>query len=185
MFTLDQLNIKSLNLNAQAANLTNNGNTIGLVSSYTTKDGQTHELADVWLASTDAQTGSINQLTDALNQYKATGLTGVSSTSGANGVNLTSGSANPDQANPVNQTLTAASNLENLVTTNSSALLVNALSQYNANGQLISNTINTNTPSPLNSVALGSSLAQNQLMGANGAELNTSSTIPTVTKPSN
>ena len=50
LYTLAQLNIESLNLNAKIANVTNNANTIGLVSSYTTTNGQTHELADVWFA---------------------------------------------------------------------------------------------------------------------------------------
>jgi len=48
--TLTQLGITELDLAPQAGHGVNNGNVIGLISSYKTADGQTHEMADVWLA---------------------------------------------------------------------------------------------------------------------------------------
>ena len=90
LLTLNQLNIESLNLNAKVSDQVNNGNVIGLVSSYTTKNGQTHELADVWLSSTDPNGSTINQLTNALNQYAGQNLTG-NTTSNSSNLNNTSG----------------------------------------------------------------------------------------------
>ena len=53
--SLASLAIESLNLNAAAVQINNNGNLIGLLSSYTTVDGVTHQLADVWLQSAAAR----------------------------------------------------------------------------------------------------------------------------------
>jgi hypothetical protein len=44
------LGIASLNLAHQAGGEVNHGNLVGLVGSYTTTDGKTHELADVWFS---------------------------------------------------------------------------------------------------------------------------------------
>jgi hypothetical protein len=52
--SLASLGIESLNLNAAATQISNNGNLIGLLSSYTTTDGVIHQLADVWLQSAAA-----------------------------------------------------------------------------------------------------------------------------------
>lgn len=49
LHTLADLGITSLNLGATRTVDGDNGNVIGLVSSYTTADGQAHELSDVWL----------------------------------------------------------------------------------------------------------------------------------------
>jgi len=57
-YTLAQLGITSLNLNASKSSQVDNGNLIGLISSYTTSDGATHEMADVWFAKDTAQAGS-------------------------------------------------------------------------------------------------------------------------------
>ena len=48
--TLAELGIVSLDLHAQTGTAKDNGNLIGLVSSYTTTDGAQHEMADVWFA---------------------------------------------------------------------------------------------------------------------------------------
>jgi len=53
---LGQLGIASLDLHAQASHVADNGNTIGLTSSYTTTSGATHEMADVWLTKDAAST---------------------------------------------------------------------------------------------------------------------------------
>ena len=64
LYTLADLGIVSLNLNATTANQNSNGNVIGLVSSYTTTDGQTHELADVWLADAIGSATGTGTVTD-------------------------------------------------------------------------------------------------------------------------
>jgi len=46
--TLEELGIASLNLAAHKSDATDNGNLIGLISSYTTTDGKEHQMADVW-----------------------------------------------------------------------------------------------------------------------------------------
>ncbi|PUE10577.1 putative Ig domain-containing protein [Limnohabitans sp. T6-20] len=47
--TLQELNIVSFQLQAKVSDVQQNGNALGLISSYTTGGGQTHDLADVWL----------------------------------------------------------------------------------------------------------------------------------------
>jgi hypothetical protein len=47
---LVELGITGLNLAAVASDRVDHGNAVGLVSSYTTADGQSHEMADVWFA---------------------------------------------------------------------------------------------------------------------------------------
>jgi hypothetical protein len=53
--SLAQLNIAQLSLNAQVTTDTNNGNLVGLTSSYQTTDGVNHIAADVWFVVNPAQ----------------------------------------------------------------------------------------------------------------------------------
>ncbi|MFI3135321.1 MAG: hypothetical protein QX197_00935, partial [Methylococcaceae bacterium] len=54
LHSLSSLNIASLNVaNTEIAQV-QNGNTLGLLSSFTTTDNQIHELIDVWFATSDA-----------------------------------------------------------------------------------------------------------------------------------
>jgi hypothetical protein len=125
LFTLAQLNIQSLNLSAKVSGQGNNGNTIGLVSSYTTTNGQTHELADVWLSSTAGSSSAVSQLSSALSHYTATGAVNAAGTGTAPlGTHATSKAALPGAGS-------AGS-------TSNANVLASALSQYNANGQLVS-----------------------------------------------
>jgi hypothetical protein len=48
--SLDELGIASLDLNAVKGSGMDNGNLVGLISSYTTTDGSSHQMADVWFA---------------------------------------------------------------------------------------------------------------------------------------
>jgi hypothetical protein len=50
LHSLSSLGITSLDLSAQASSAVDNGNLVGLVSSYTTTDGASHQMADVWFA---------------------------------------------------------------------------------------------------------------------------------------
>jgi len=54
---LDALDIKQLSLNAEATSVKDNGNWIGLSSSYQTNDGTTHAMADVWFVADPKQAG--------------------------------------------------------------------------------------------------------------------------------
>ena len=79
MHTLAELGIQSLNLNAVGADQADNGNAVGLVSSYQTTDGRSHTLADVWFATSapgvaDAQTkglqAGVADMVDAMANYQ-------------------------------------------------------------------------------------------------------------------
>jgi hypothetical protein len=48
--TLTQLGITSIDLHAVTGSTENNGNIVGMTSTYTTSNGATHAMADVWLA---------------------------------------------------------------------------------------------------------------------------------------
>jgi hypothetical protein len=50
MDTLDSLGIAKLNVIADITSINDHGNRIGLVSSYSTVNGDSHEMADVWFA---------------------------------------------------------------------------------------------------------------------------------------
>jgi len=70
------LNIAQLSLNAQVTTDTNNGNLVGLTSSYQTTDGASHTAADVWFVVKPAQpslptqqTTSTTRLAQAIGQF--------------------------------------------------------------------------------------------------------------------
>jgi hypothetical protein len=54
LHTLASLGITQLDLKAQASTEVNNGNLVGLTSSYSTADGATHGMADVWFATSNS-----------------------------------------------------------------------------------------------------------------------------------
>ena len=56
LHSLESLNIAQLNLAAQSTFTVDNGNVIGLASNYTTTDGSTHDMVDVWFATSTATT---------------------------------------------------------------------------------------------------------------------------------
>ncbi len=60
--SLASLGIASLGLHAQASDLQNNGNIVGLLGSYTTTDGTQHTLADVWLQNQSLPTLDLTQV---------------------------------------------------------------------------------------------------------------------------
>jgi hypothetical protein len=55
LLTLDSLNITKLDLTPQKVSIKDNGNLVGLVSTYQTADGVNHELADAWFIVDDTQ----------------------------------------------------------------------------------------------------------------------------------
>jgi hypothetical protein len=58
MESLTELGIRQLNLNAEVSTQTNNGNIVGLVSSFNTTSGGTGQMADVWFATKTAGAAS-------------------------------------------------------------------------------------------------------------------------------
>jgi hypothetical protein len=65
--SLQELGITEMNLAAQANSTIDQGNLVGLVSGYTTSDGQTHTMADVWFAKDNSQAAApAPQLGDVL-----------------------------------------------------------------------------------------------------------------------
>ena len=71
--SLIELNIAQLSLKAQVTTDTNNGNLVGLTSSYQTTDGVTHTAADVWFAVQPAQTSQASttaKLAQAIGQFE-------------------------------------------------------------------------------------------------------------------
>ncbi|MFW9608779.1 MAG: hypothetical protein ACMV0H_01095, partial [Aquaspirillum sp.] len=64
--TLAQRGITELNLVARLSDAMDNGNWLGLQSSYTTADNTTHQLVDVWFTQSEAGAAV---LSNALNEY--------------------------------------------------------------------------------------------------------------------
>jgi len=58
LIDLTSLGITSINLDAGKVSELNNGNWVGLLSSYETQDGQTHAIADVWFR-TEAESPAV------------------------------------------------------------------------------------------------------------------------------
>ena len=69
--SLTDLGIASLDLNAQVTSISSNGNTIGLVSSYTTTEGEQKEMVDVWFAASGDINANAADLAQALDAYMA------------------------------------------------------------------------------------------------------------------
>jgi hypothetical protein len=67
--SLAELNISQLSLKVETTSNTNNGNLIGLTSSYQTTDGINHNAADVWFTVKPAQSSSANQLAKAIGAF--------------------------------------------------------------------------------------------------------------------
>ena len=69
--TLESLGIASINVNATVGANTDNGNILGLTSTYQTTDGQTHAAADVWFIAdkggVNASAGTLDAAIAALN----------------------------------------------------------------------------------------------------------------------
>ena len=88
--TLASLDIVSVSLNTAVGTSTDNGNVLGLTSTYQTNDGQTHAAADVWFA---ADTMGANHAGDTQTMTMAVN---DASTALASAVPDTSVNSNPD-----------------------------------------------------------------------------------------
>jgi hypothetical protein len=65
--TLASLGVASLKVGADKASELNNGNWVGLTSSYTSTDGTVHDMADVWFRTN--RTANVSALTQAIAGY--------------------------------------------------------------------------------------------------------------------
>jgi hypothetical protein len=104
------MKITSLNLDVKKDVSFNNGNIVGLTSTYTTADGQTHQAADVWFkaAAPDELRTSVNSLVQAMSTF------GEQVSSAATG---------------------GALKVDNLNATSKASAMAAVLGQYDSNGQ--------------------------------------------------
>jgi hypothetical protein len=132
LVSLDSLGITKLNLAASPTSVMDNGNWIGMVSSFETADGKTHDMADVWFqtnqpapapAPADLRT-SVTGLVQAMSSFaELQSATGQSAAQGA--------AASPLDAKPGS----AAASLA--VSTNVGGM-ADLLRQFDAYGNLLS-----------------------------------------------
>jgi hypothetical protein len=78
--TLAQLNISQLSLATNSQASLDNGNVVGLNSSYQTTDGVTHAAADVWFQ-VDLR-ANVTHLTQAMAEYSATAIASTAAVGG-------------------------------------------------------------------------------------------------------
>jgi trimeric autotransporter adhesin len=86
--SLDEQGISSLNLQAERGTAMDNGNLMGLVSSYETRDGQQHEMVDVWFSKHRVETSDVlaEPAPDAVSAAALSALNQPDSSSQAGGV---------------------------------------------------------------------------------------------------
>ena len=89
--SLAELNISQLSLKVETTSNTNNGNLIGLTSSYQTNDGVNHTAADVWFTVKSAQSSSANQLAKAIGAFFDSSGTDIALTSNLGEATFSSG----------------------------------------------------------------------------------------------
>jgi hypothetical protein len=77
--TMEELGIQSLDLHALAGTEVDNGNLLGLVSSYTSTDGAQHAMADVWFAKDVTPAAATVSLSDVLAAPTADLMPGLTS----------------------------------------------------------------------------------------------------------
>ena len=119
LHTLDSLGITQLDLAAEKNLSQDNGNIIGLTSSYQTSDGSSHQMADVWFIA-----DKVSGMVDAMSGYQAT----------ASGTSPTT--------SPLAGTQTDAS------ASVAVAGMVASLGQYDANGNVLATGTASVTTSP-------------------------------------
>ncbi|MGZ5059539.1 MAG: hypothetical protein ACXWAA_13985, partial [Methylobacter sp.] len=129
--TLDSLGISKLNLNAESSSTKDNGNLIGLISSYETVDGTSHDMADVWFVADKNQAlpTQVSGLTQAIASYSDS-QAGTTNTAGSSITAPLDGSQSQqgDQAVAVNV-----------------GGMVDTLKQFDNNGNLITNSVQTSS----------------------------------------
>jgi hypothetical protein len=82
--SLDSLGIRQLDARPTETSVADNGNWVGLISSFETVDGATHDMADVWFAveGPDLRT-QVNGLTQAIAAFNSGSTEGVAGAKGS------------------------------------------------------------------------------------------------------
>ena len=136
--SLSQLGITQLNLNAQASTQTNNGNLVGLISSFQTASGTSGEMADVWF-NTQASPGSASTVVTQSTNIRSGALSALVS-------DLASALSGFAEGAGSNSPLDTSGTL--LMPASSSALtnqsLANSMTQFDSNGQHSSFSLDSN-----------------------------------------
>ena len=135
--SLSQLGITQLNLNAKASTEVNNGNHIGLISSFETASGATGQMADVWFTAQVAP-GASSTVTTSSMSANVSGL--------ASALNSFNQNAGVSLSTSVNQNLSGFSTAPTGLLSARSISSLSALSQFNSNGQPISATSASSAP---------------------------------------
>jgi hypothetical protein len=142
---LSQLGITQLDLNAQSSTQVDNGNLLGLVSSFKTASGATGEMADVWFTAQVNPGASSTVITSPKSSSLNSGVLGANVSGLANAIS----SFNQGISSPISTTIPLNTGPTSTAPTGvfSPNILntLTALSQFNANGQLLgSNTTTAN-----------------------------------------
>lgn len=70
--SLTSMGITNLDIDPTTTTEVNNGNMIGIVSNFTTKDGSVHKMADVWFETDNSLRQNVGNLVDAMNSFTET-----------------------------------------------------------------------------------------------------------------
>ena len=171
--SLEQLNISSISAVADVNLSKDNGNLIGLTSSYQTTDGATHAAADVWfvadkyqnvpvltdvvLAVPETQASTTDLRTQVSNMAQTMSAIAAAESSGLGGSGSSEMAENTAPASPTNLAVVS---------------MANTMQQFDANGQLV--TPSTPVAPPLNGL---------NLAGTQNALTNGVLAAPGTTKP--
>jgi len=122
MSTLDSLGITKLNLGAEKTTVKDNGNLIGLTSSYETGDNVKHDMADVWFVADKNQglRDNVGNLTQAIAAFD----------------DSQSGPADPSSSLGMFSSQSSADSQAGAVSVGG---IVETLKQYDSNGNLVTN----------------------------------------------
>jgi hypothetical protein len=150
LVSLDSLGITKLNLAATPTSVMDNGNWIGLVSSFETADGKTHAMADVWFATQPVPSNAPADLRTNVNGL-VQAIASFADLQSATGQGAASTRLDLSSSSTATGKVAMATNVGGLV---------NALSQFDAQG-------NPLTPSGAVTAALpGSSAGSNTVLTA-------------------
>jgi len=142
--SLSQLGITQLNLNAQATTENNNGNIIGLISTFETSTGISGQMADVWFAAQNTNAATSSVVTKANLASRTTLSENVSGLVNAIS-NFNQNVINPISTNVEFITQPSTTEVATGVVGANMISTINALSQFNANGQALSGSISNST----------------------------------------
>jgi len=153
--SLAQLGITQLNLNAQTSSQVNNGNLVGLVSSFNTASGSTRTMADVWFATQQANSGTRSSVITTTPTSLASGSLSNNVSGLANAISGFNQGVSLPISTSVSLNSGASATAPTGVLSASMASTLTAMSQFNANGQILGSmsgegiqvpiTLNTNT----------------------------------------